>query len=129
MRSAEADFYLSRPPAWIDTGTARIAHRRYGEGGDTLLFIHGWPFSGFIWRKLLPRLAARHTCITVDLPGAGESRWTDGNDFSFNDDGGNACLCGSDVRACKVTSSVANKGRFIPRAECAACGSAMTSRS
>lgn len=83
MASPEADFYDRVPPSVVDTGTARIAYRRYGHG-EPIVFIHGWPFSGFVWRKLLPSLAARYTCITVDLAGAGDSEWRRGNDFSFH---------------------------------------------
>jgi haloalkane dehalogenase len=83
--SAEASFYLAQPPRFVDTGTARLAHRRYGKNDDdAILFVHGWPLSGFTWRKLLPRLAEDHTCITGDLAGAGESEWSPDNDFSFH---------------------------------------------
>jgi haloalkane dehalogenase len=83
MPSTEAAFYDQVPPTLVDTGTARIAYRRFGTG-EPIVFIHGWPLSGFTWRKLLPSLAAHHTCITVDLAGAGESEWDSDNDFSFH---------------------------------------------
>src|SRR5262245_13615613 len=63
-------------------GTARLAYRRCGSG-PALLLVHGFPLSGFTWRKVLPALAERHTCYVPDLPGMGESEWTDATDFSF----------------------------------------------
>ncbi len=69
----------------VDVGTASLAIRRFGNSAnETLLLIHGWPFSGLIWRKLLPALAERYACVTVDLAGAGDSTWKPTNDFSFH---------------------------------------------
>ena len=81
--SAEARFFFQAPLHHVDTGTARIAYRRWGQG-EPLLFVHGWPFHGFVWRKLIAPLAERYTCYAIDLPGAGESEWDAGNDFSFH---------------------------------------------
>jgi haloalkane dehalogenase len=67
----------------VDTGTARLAVRRFGTGGKPLLLVHGFPLSGFTWRKVLPELSARYTCYVPDLPGMGESEWTEATDFSF----------------------------------------------
>jgi haloalkane dehalogenase len=39
--------------------------------------------SGFTWRKVLPALAEHYTCYVPDMPGMGESEWTDSTDFSF----------------------------------------------
>jgi len=82
MSDATARFYFDAAPHRIDTGTARLPCRRYGNGPD-LLLVHGFPLSGFTWRKLLPELATRFTCWVPDLPGLGESEWTDVTDFSF----------------------------------------------
>lgn len=96
--SAEADAFLRADVLFEDVGTAEIAYRKFpGEGGrgaalpsspavegSPLLLVHGWPLSGFTFRKLLPRLAARHTCYAIDLPGAGATRWREGNDFTFS---------------------------------------------
>jgi pimeloyl-ACP methyl ester carboxylesterase len=74
--------FLAAPMMRQDTGTARLAYRRFGSG-PALLLVHGFPLSGFTWRKVLPALAERHTCFVPDLPGMGESEWTDATDFSF----------------------------------------------
>jgi pimeloyl-ACP methyl ester carboxylesterase len=74
--------FLAAPVQYQDTGTARLAYRRFGSG-PALLLVHGFPLSGFTWRKILPALAERHTCYVPDVPGMGESTWTDATDFSF----------------------------------------------
>jgi pimeloyl-ACP methyl ester carboxylesterase len=75
-------FFFAAPAQTQDTGTARLVYRRYGSG-PALLLVHGFPLSGFTWRKVLPVLAERCTCYVPDLPGLGESEWTDATDFSF----------------------------------------------
>jgi pimeloyl-ACP methyl ester carboxylesterase len=41
--------------------------------GPAVLFVHGIPTSGRLWDLVVEGLAERFTCITVDLPGYGES--------------------------------------------------------
>jgi haloalkane dehalogenase len=74
--------YLDAPVQTVDTGTARLPCRRFGSG-PPLLLVHGFPLSGFTWRHVLPELSRRHTCWVPDLPGLGDSEWTDATDFSF----------------------------------------------
>ena len=78
----EAESFLRADVRYQDVGTADIAYRTFGAG-EPLLLVHGWPLSGFTFRKLIPRLAARFACTVVDLPGAGSTRWREGNDFRF----------------------------------------------
>lgn len=61
---------------------AAIGVRRYGRG-PALLFFHGFPVHGWTWRRLLPALAERFTCFVLDLPGLGDSDWSDTTDFRF----------------------------------------------
>src|SRR5262245_27922616 len=75
-------FYFDAPAQQVETGTARLACRRYGSG-PPLLLVHGFPLSGFTWRKILPELSRRYTCYVPDLPGMGDSEWSDATDFSF----------------------------------------------
>jgi pimeloyl-ACP methyl ester carboxylesterase len=79
---AAARFFLDSPAQFVDTGTARLPVRRFGEG-PALLLVHGFPLSGFTWRRLLPALSRRYTCYVPDLPGMGDSEWSDATDFSF----------------------------------------------
>ncbi len=66
----------------IPTGDATLALRRFGSG-PALLLVHGFPLHGFTWRRVLPALAAQHTCHVVDLAGLGDSEWSDATDFSW----------------------------------------------
>lgn len=79
---ASTQAYLAVEARMIDTGTERLPVRRFGQG-PALLLVHGFPLSGFTWRKVLPALARRFTCWVPDLPGMGESVWTERTDFSF----------------------------------------------
>lgn len=46
----------------------------YEQGqGDVILLLHGWPQTSYVWRKVMPLLAAHNRVIAVDLPGLGES--------------------------------------------------------
>ena len=65
-----------------DVADATLAVRRFGSG-PALVLIHGFPVHGYTWRALLPALAEHHTCFVLDLPGLGDSGWTDATDFSF----------------------------------------------
>jgi len=82
MTEAATRFFFDGPVQTIDTGTARLPVRRFGSG-PPLLLVHGFPLSGFTWRKVLPELAQRYTCHVPDLPGMGEAQWTEATDFSF----------------------------------------------
>lgn len=79
----DAQLLTAAPLQFQDVGSAAIAYRRCGSG-PPVLFLHGWPLSGLTYRKLVPQLAERFTCIVVDLPGGGETRWRSDNDFSFH---------------------------------------------
>ena len=70
---------------YADAGTAEIAYRRFGERGTAppLLFIHGWPLSGFTWRHCIAPLAKRRLCIVPDSPGAGDTKWKPEHEFRF----------------------------------------------
>jgi pimeloyl-ACP methyl ester carboxylesterase len=44
-----------------------IRYRERGSGRP-LVFLHGLLVNGDLWRKVVPPLAARHRCLTPDLP-------------------------------------------------------------
>lgn len=81
MTSNEA-FFKSAEIELFDCSDATLAIRRYGSG-PALIFIHGWPLYSYTWRHLLPKLAKQFTCYLVDLPGLGDSQWTEQTDFDF----------------------------------------------
>jgi pimeloyl-ACP methyl ester carboxylesterase len=82
MSEAATRFFFDSPAQVVETPAARLPVRRYGSG-PALLLVHGFPLSGFTWRRLLPELSRRYTCYVPDLPGMGESEWSDATDFSF----------------------------------------------
>jgi haloalkane dehalogenase len=73
-----------KPPEFADVGSARIAWRRAGRG-QPLLLVHGWPFSSWSFRRLLPFLTERFTCVLPDTPGLGETVWSEATSFRFAD--------------------------------------------
>lgn len=48
-------------------------HYVVGGRGPVIVFGHGWPASWYEWRKVMPQLAERFTCVALDLPGCGDS--------------------------------------------------------
>ena len=77
-----ADLFRSPPQRFIDVGQGEVAYRTVGSGPD-VIFVHGWPASGATFRKLLPHLASHVRCHLLDLPGAGDSRFTESTELSI----------------------------------------------
>lgn len=48
-------------------------HYVIGGQGPVIIFGHGWPASWYEWRKVIPQLADRFTCVAFDMPGLGDS--------------------------------------------------------
>jgi pimeloyl-ACP methyl ester carboxylesterase len=53
--------------AAIASSGGRLEYFRRGAG-PTVVFAHGWLANANLWRKVVDALAARFTCITLDLP-------------------------------------------------------------
>ncbi len=75
---------MNAPMQWQDVGDAQIAYSKIGAG-PALLLLHGYPLTGATFRSMLPALAAHFTCYVLDLPGAGESRWSKQSGFKFGE--------------------------------------------
>ena len=73
---------LAAPVRWEDVGDAEIAYRVMGSG-PPLMLVHGYPLNGLTFRRVASALAQHFTCYVLDLPGAGQSRWTKKTDFNF----------------------------------------------
>jgi haloalkane dehalogenase len=56
----------------IDVRGQRMAYVEQGQGRP-IIFQHGNPTSSYLWRNILPRLAAHGRCIALDLIGMGSS--------------------------------------------------------
>ncbi len=62
---------------------ARVAYRDEGSGPPVVL-LHGCPFSSFVWRNVVPLLAAAgHRCLAPDLLGLGDTETPTGADWSL----------------------------------------------
>lgn len=57
---------------YVDIHGAKIHYIKEGSG-DPILFLHGVPASSYVWRNVIPHLAALGCCIAPDLPGFGKS--------------------------------------------------------
>ncbi len=51
--------------------------------GESILLIHGWPTSSYLWRNMIPALAKDHQVIAIDLPGFGQSDKKIEDSYSF----------------------------------------------
>ena len=85
---------------FVEAGRARVCYRRAGQG-PALVLLHGFPLSGFTWRKLVPELAQRFTCYALDLVGLGDTTSPVAADFSSE---GQAAVFQLALRALNVSS-------------------------
>jgi uncharacterized protein (TIGR00252 family) len=61
-----------------------IFYRRWGEGTDACLFLHGIPTNGLLWRKVAPAVAKKgYLCLAPDQIGLGKSSAPEDEDFSL----------------------------------------------
>ena len=67
MSSAE-----EHPKQFVEVAGRRMAYVEMGAG-DPIVFQHGNPTSSYLWRNIMPALAAHGRCIAVDLIGMGDS--------------------------------------------------------
>jgi 2-hydroxymuconate-semialdehyde hydrolase len=56
----------------FETSGGAIAYQDEGSGPAVVL-LHGFPLSSYLWRGLIPALAARHRVVAPDLLGLGAS--------------------------------------------------------
>lgn len=57
---------------FAEAGGVKI-HYVTGGQGPAIVLLHGYPFTWFEWRKVMPALAAGYTVIAPDLRGCGDS--------------------------------------------------------
>ena len=81
--AAASDLFRRAPGRTLDVGSGEVALRTVGQGPD-LLFVHGFPVSGATFRLLLPVLSEHFTCHVIDLPGAGDSRYTSDTEITVD---------------------------------------------
>jgi haloalkane dehalogenase len=63
---------MSGESKFVEVEGSRIHYVEEGRG-DPILFIHGNPTSCYLWRNVMPHLAADARCLALDLVGMGRS--------------------------------------------------------
>jgi pimeloyl-ACP methyl ester carboxylesterase len=66
----------------MTVGEAHVAYREAGTG-ESVLLLHGCPFSSFIWRRVMPQLAGDFRCLAPDLLGLGDTETAPDADWSL----------------------------------------------
>ena len=65
---------MAAPPAEAGGLAYRVVETEAEPTGDPVLLLHGFPESSYMWRDLMPTIAAGgHRAIAPDLPGFGNS--------------------------------------------------------
>ncbi len=72
---------------FVQAGSARVCYRKAGKG-PALVLLHGFPLSGFTWRKIVAVLAQHFTCYAFDLVGLGDTTSAVATDFASEGQGG-----------------------------------------
>lgn len=73
---------FSEKKRFLRVGDACVGYYEEGDG-EPLLFLHGCPFSSFVWRKVIPRFPDRYRCLAPDLLGLGDTETPMGADWSL----------------------------------------------
>jgi haloalkane dehalogenase len=76
-----ADPYPRRRVRTLDT---EMAYVDVGAG-DPVVFLHGNPTSSYLWRNVIPHLAALGRCLAPDLVGMGDSGRAPAGSYRFAD--------------------------------------------
>lgn len=63
----------SVPSKYLSVDDYRIHYKEYGEGDNTLIFIHGWGCDIDAWRYQFDYFKDQYRVVFIDLPGYGES--------------------------------------------------------
>ena len=67
----------------VPVGPGSLHVERYGQGGNSVILLHGFGTCSFLWRGVAPLLAENGFCAyAVDMLGYGESDRPFGGDFS-----------------------------------------------
>ncbi len=87
---------LTAPPATtapvvryhtVDIEGVSVFYREAGpSGAPTILLLHGFPSSSFMFRNLIPKLAVRYHVVAPDYPGYGQSGSPDHTQFHYSFD-------------------------------------------
>jgi pimeloyl-ACP methyl ester carboxylesterase len=68
----------------VDADGVRVFYRAAGDpAAPVVLLLHGFPSSSFMFRELIPRLAAQYRVIAPDLPGFGFTEVPTGRHYAY----------------------------------------------
>ena len=67
---------------FADTAAGAASYVDIGDG-PTALFIHGVGTNAYLWRNVMPRLAAHRRCMAIDLPLHGQSPLRPGQELGL----------------------------------------------
>lgn len=67
---------------YTQVGDTKIHYLIAGQG-ETILLIHGWPTSAYLWRDMVSELSKNYQVIAIDLPGFGKSDKKIEDSYSF----------------------------------------------
>ncbi len=70
------------PKKFVEVGRAKIAYIDEGNGFP-IIFIHGYPTSSFLWRKVIRLLSSEYRCYAPDLLGLGDTEVSLEEDYSM----------------------------------------------
>ncbi|MET9327330.1 alpha/beta hydrolase [Tsukamurella sp. NPDC003166] len=80
------EMYPSSQPFTVNAAGLTIAGDRWGEGGTTLVLLHGGGQTRHSWDRTAAALAARgHTVITLDARGHGDTAWAADGSYALAD--------------------------------------------
>jgi pimeloyl-ACP methyl ester carboxylesterase len=75
----------------VYSGGVKIHYTIDGQGEPALVFVHGWCCDGQVWKYQVPYFSKKHTVVTIDLGGHGQS--------GYNRDDWTMEMFGQDVKA------------------------------
>jgi haloalkane dehalogenase len=73
LNTQDDEATMSDAKKWAMVAGRRMAYVEAGAGTPALLLLHGNPTSSYLWRAVLPEVAAVRRCIAPDLIGMGDS--------------------------------------------------------
>lgn len=72
-------------PNYLQVGDTRLHYVDEGAGGETILCLHGEPTWSYLYRHMIPPLAARYRVVAPDMIGFGKSdKYADEDAYSYH---------------------------------------------
>ena len=82
MHDVSPDFpFTKRKVKVLDSEMAYVETGAYTQ--VTVVFLHGNPTSSYLWRNVIPHVAAKARCVAPDLIGMGDSGKLPGSEYRY----------------------------------------------